>query len=151
MEIMNISEIPQDNQNTMELVDKTIEITSELTNEIINTYKLQLNTVMSEYIRLLDILTQIISQTDDDYQNLISELKDELLASKERIQMLNSTVIENPVNEITPPINNNTYIPSEDELVNLDSVPNELNSSENETFEEIEESSFGEYSKILKL
>jgi len=45
----------------MELVDKTIEITSELTNEIINTYKLQLNTVMSEYIRLLDILTQIIS------------------------------------------------------------------------------------------
>jgi len=65
--------------------------------------------------------------------------------------MLNSTVIENPVNEITPPINNNTYIPSEDELVNLDSVPNELNSSENETFEEIEESSFGEYSKILKL
>lgn len=139
----NTNETQPENQDNLSLVDKTIEITSKLTNEIINTYKSQINTMVNEYLKLLDIVTKIIDSTGEDYKDLIDELRDNLLKSKENIQMLNSNVIETTVGE-TPETNDVVFIPSEDETLNSEE---ETNNNE----EDINDEFFGEYEKLLKI
>lgn len=139
----NTNEIQPENQDNLSLVDKTIEITSKLTNEIINTYKSQINTMVNEYLKLLDIVTKIIDSTGEDYKDLIDELRDNLLKSKENIQMLNSNVIETTVGE-TPETNDVVFIPSEDETLNSEE---ETNNNE----EDIDDDFFGEYEKLLRI
>ncbi len=139
----NTNETQPENQDNLSLVDKTIEITSKLTNEIINTYKSQINTMVNEYLKLLDIVTKIIDSTGEDYKDLIDELRDNLLKSKENIQMLNSNVIETTVGE-TPETNDVVFIPSEDETLNSEE---ETNNNE----EDIDDDFFGEYEKLLKI
>lgn len=139
----NTNEIQPENQDNLSLVDKTIEITSQLTNEIINTYKSQINTMVNEYLKLLDIVTKIIDSTGEDYKDLIDELRDNLLKSKENIQMLNSNVIETTVDE-TPETNDVVFIPSEDETLNSEEETNNNEEDSNDEF-------FGEYEKLLKI
>lgn len=139
----NTNETQPENQDNLSLVDKTIEITSKLTNEIINTYKSQINTMVNEYLKLLDIVTKIIDSTGEDYKDLIDELRDNLLKSKENIQMLNSNVIETTVGE-TPETNDVVFIPSEDETLNSEE---ETNNNE----KDIDDEFFGEYEKLLKI
>lgn len=139
----NTNETQPENQDNLSLVDKTIEITSKLTNEIINTYKSQINTMVNEYLKLLDIVTKIIDSTGEDYKDLIDELRDNLLKSKENIQMLNSNVIETTVDE-TPETNDVVFIPSEDETLNSEE---ETNNNE----KDIDDEFFGEYEKLLKI
>lgn len=139
----NTNETQPENQDNLSLVDKTIEITSQLTNEIINTYKSQINTMVNEYLKLLDIVTKIIDSTGEDYKDLIDELRDNLLKSKENIQMLNSNVIETTVDE-TPETNDVVFIPSEDETLNSEE---ETNNNE----KDIDDEFFGKYEKLLKI
>lgn len=97
-----------DIQTNLYLVDKTIEITSMLTNEIIKTYRTQVDTLMKEYLNLLNIVIRIMDKIGRNYEDLIKELRDTLIQSKGRIQQLNISTIEQ-TNTLS--VENSPFIP----------------------------------------
>lgn len=142
-----INNTPDDNiQNNLFLVDKTIELTSMLTNEIINTYKTQVDTLTKEYLNLLNIVIKIMDKMGVQYEDLIKELKDTLIQSKEKIQQLNVSTIEQTNTssvESVPFIPDTNIVDSEQETPK-EELPEETNSEEDLNIDQ-------QLEKILKI